>query len=335
MAAAKSRIERPARERDDVLVIERVFDAPRELVFEAWTKPEHLRRWFGPIDYPLSVIEQDARVGGVYTATLRSIHTGPDLAQRGVYKEIVKNEKLVFSFAWGRDHTAGAGEMAVSVVFSDVGQGKTKKTKMTLTQTLLPSAVEREGHRYGWSSTFDRLDAHLRALLRGMGVRDRDIRRRTNFAYPANEPVIVGERVFDAPRALVFEAMTTAEHMARWWGPARYTSIVHEFDARAGGKWRITHANEEGSYTFFGAFLELTPPSKIVWTFAFDDYPPATEYMMLEDLGEGETRVTTRSVYPTMEAREGMRATDMEEGAAESYERLDGLLETLKRRTAA
>jgi uncharacterized protein YndB with AHSA1/START domain len=332
MAAAKSLVKKEAGEREDTLVLERIFDAPRDLVFEAWTKPEHLKRWFGPIDYPLSVIEQDARVGGGYTATLRSIHVGPDLAQRGVYKEIIKNEKIVFSFAWTREHAAGTHEMVVSIVFSDVGSGKAKKTKMSFTQTLLPSIAQRDGHRYGWTSTFDRLDAHLRALLRGLGAEARDTKRRTNFAYPADEPIMIAERTFDAPRELVFEAMTKAEHMAKWWGPARYKSVVHEFDARPGGKWRITHSGEDGDCTFFGDILEVTPPSKFVWTFAFADYPPCTETMTLTDLGDGTTRVTNRSVYPTMEARNGMLETDMEEGASETYDRLDALLETMKAR---
>lgn len=328
MAAAKSLVEPGPQDTADTLVIERIFDAPRDLVFEAWTKPEHLRRWFGPIDYPLSVIEQDAREGGGYKATLRAIDTGPDLHQRGVYREIIKNEKLVFSFSWSAEHTAGVGEMVVSISFSDVG----KKTKMVMTQTLLPSVAQRDGHRYGWTSTFDRLDAHLRTLLRGLGAKDRETKRRVNFAYPADKPVIVMERVFDAPRELVFEAWTKAEHMQKWWGSARYKNTMLEFDARSGGKWRITSTGEDGSFTFFGEFVELTPPSKIVWTFGFVDYPPCTETMTLTDLGDGTTRVSTSSVYPSMESREGMRQTDMEEGAGESYDGLDALLETLKAR---
>jgi uncharacterized protein YndB with AHSA1/START domain len=331
MAAAKNLADLYPQDRADTLVMERIFDAPRDLVFEAWTKPEHLRRWFGPIDYPLSVIEQDAREGGRYTATLRSIHTGPDIAQRGVYKEIVKNEKLVFAFVWGDTHPAGGGEMVVTIRFSDVGSGKAKQTKMIFAQTLLPSVAERDGHRYGWSSTFDRLDAHLRALLREKGVQGRETSRRTNFAYPANEPIMIIERIFDAPRDLVFDALTKAEHMQNWWGAARYTNTIHEFDARPGGKWRITSTGADGSFTFFGEFIEVTRPSKVVWTFAFEDYPPCTEHMTLEDLGNGTTKITNRSVYPTMESRNGMLETDMEEGASESYERLDALLEGMKR----
>lgn len=332
MAAAKSLAELYPQDRADTLVMERIFDAPRDLVFEAWTKPEHLRRWFGPIDYPLSVIEQDAREGGGYKATLRSIDAGPDIAQRGTYKEIVKNEKLVFAFVWGDTHPAGGGEMVVTIRFSDVGSGKAKQTKMVFTQTLLPSLAERDGHRYGWSSTFDRLDAHLRTQLRGLGVKDRETRRRTNFAYPANEPIMIGERIFDAPRELVFEAYTKAEHMEKWWGADRYKNTIIEFDARAGGKWKITSSGEDGSFTFFGDFIEVTPPSKLVWTFGFEDYPPCTEHMTFEDLGDGTTRVTNRSVYPTMDSRNGMLETDMEEGANESYVRLDALLETMKAR---
>jgi uncharacterized protein YndB with AHSA1/START domain len=97
------------------------------------------------------------------------------------------------------------------------------------------------------------------------------------FVYPKDEPTFRVTRTFDAPRALVYEAFTKPEHMARWWGPRRYTSVVHEFDARPGGKWRISHRADGESHDFFGEFRELKAPEKIVQTFGYLDFTPSVD----------------------------------------------------------
>jgi uncharacterized protein YndB with AHSA1/START domain len=135
------------------LVIERVFNAPRELVFRAWTDPEHIREWFGPRDHPATHVTVDVRPGGRWRGCLKSTETGNDLWLGGVYREIVPPERLVFTFAWEEEGERGL-ETLVTITFVEQGT----KTLMTFRQAPFQSTGELEGHHGGWTSTFDRLD---------------------------------------------------------------------------------------------------------------------------------------------------------------------------------
>jgi uncharacterized protein YndB with AHSA1/START domain len=138
------------------LLIERVFNAPRELVFRAWTDPDHIRKWFGPRDHPATHMTMDVRPGGRWRGCLQSTETGNDLWLGGVYREIVPPERLVFTFAWEEEGERGL-ETLVTITFAE----RDGKTHMTFRQTPFQSDNERDGHRGGWTSSFDRLDDHL------------------------------------------------------------------------------------------------------------------------------------------------------------------------------
>jgi len=138
---------------DRVLTIARLFDAPRELVWRAWTDPKHAINWWGPRDYPAREVEMDVRVGGRWRHCLRSTETGADLWHGGVFREVVPPERLVFTFAWEEEGERGI-ENVVTITFTAQG----KKTLMNFRQTPFQSAEERDGHQGGWGSAFDRLD---------------------------------------------------------------------------------------------------------------------------------------------------------------------------------
>lgn len=143
-------------------------------------------------------------------------------------------------------------------------------------------------------------------------------------------------RVFDAPRDLVFEAHSSAEHMKNWWGPRKYETVSAEVDFRPGGKWRIVHRGPDGQeYGFHGEFKEIVPPERIVWTFEFEGAPGqvAVETMALEE-HEGKTTLTATSDAGSKEARDAVLESGMQEGAAETWDRLAEYLETLRARTA-
>jgi uncharacterized protein YndB with AHSA1/START domain len=143
------------------LIITRVFHAPRELVYKAWTDPRHAKQWWGPRDYPATYVGMDDRPGGRWRSCLTSTETGKELWQGGVIREIAPPERLVFTFAWAEEGERGL-ETLVTVTFAD----ENGKTLMTFRQTPFQSVEERDGHRGGWSSAFDRLDEQLaRALL--------------------------------------------------------------------------------------------------------------------------------------------------------------------------
>ncbi|MFL5477524.1 MAG: SRPBCC domain-containing protein [Gemmatimonadaceae bacterium] len=141
------------------LVIERTFNAPRDLVWEVWSDSTQAKNWWGPTGFTLPFLEMDQRVGGKWRAQMRS-PDGTDMWQHGVYREIVPPEKTAYTLIWDADP---ATQMLVSVVFKEKGA----KTQMTFTQEGFKSAADREGHKAGWSQTFDRLATYLEQITGG------------------------------------------------------------------------------------------------------------------------------------------------------------------------
>ena len=149
---------------------------------------------------------------------------------------------------------------------------------------------------------------------------------------------IVMTRVFDAPRDLVFEAHSSCEHLSHWWGPRKYEIVSCDVDFRPGGAWRIAHRTPDGSeeHGFRGEYREIVPPERIVWTFEYEGWPGqvSVETLTLEER-DGKTTLTSTSVHDSVEARDAMLESGMEEGAAETMERLDEYLEVLRARKSA
>lgn len=143
---------------------------------------------------------------------------------------------------------------------------------------------------------------------------------------------IVMTRVFDAPRELVFEAVTKPEHLKEWWGPRGFTLPVCEIDFRPGGAYRFVSADAEGNeYAFRGEYREIVPPERVVWTFEFEGMPGMVSVDTLTIVEEdGSTTLTSTSVFDSIEQRDGMLQSGMETGAAESYDRLAELLEKMQ-----
>ena len=139
------------------LAITRVFDAPRALVFKAWTDPKSAIHWWGPREHPATYLDMDVRVGGAWRHCLTSKDTGKDLWAGGIFHEIEPPERLVFTFAWDEEGERGI-ETLVTVMFADQGG----KTKMTFHQAPFQSVAERDGHIDGWSSMFDRFDEQFK-----------------------------------------------------------------------------------------------------------------------------------------------------------------------------
>jgi len=151
----------------------------------------------------------------------------------------------------------------------------------------------------------------------------------------AEDTTLVVERIFDAPRELVWQAMTTPKHIARWYGRTGTTTTVVEMDVRPGGKWRLIAHTQDGKneVPFAGEHLEVQQPEKVVRTFVFDvppfnSGPPAVETLTLEDLG-GKTKVLSSTRFPFAEALSGAVSSGLAEGSVEQYDRLADLLTEL------
>lgn len=145
---------KPVARGGQVLEIVRVLDAPRVLVFKAWSSAEHLARWWGPKDFSAPSLSMDFRPGGTYRHAIRSAD-GTDYWMRGVYREIVEPERIVFTFAWGDD--APEPETLVTVTFEE----HNGKTRLTFRQEPFATIEERDSHASGWGECIDRLEAYL------------------------------------------------------------------------------------------------------------------------------------------------------------------------------
>ena len=145
-----------AEERERELVITRIFDAPRHLVFQAWTEPDRATRWWGPQGFVTTYCNMDVRPGGAFRVCMRS-PAGAEHWKQGVYREVVEPERLVFTFAWEDAEGKPGHQTLVTVTFAEHGN----KTELTLHQAVFESVSRRDEHRRGWASTLKRFAEYL------------------------------------------------------------------------------------------------------------------------------------------------------------------------------
>jgi len=308
-------------DKQEELVMTRVFDAPRERVFDILTKPEHLQKWWGPKGVSHPIVELDGRVGGQFFLGQR----GGDGAMHyevGVVREITPPSRFVFAFhfadekrrrvplSWAGVPDGWEGEIVHEVTLAAEGT----RTRVTIRLTGFPSSKWGEMAKYGLAESFDRLEY---AVVDDMKV----------AKSGARELVIT--RTFNAPRALVYEALTKAEHVQRWWGPRQYGPVTAVSDFRAGGRYRFAQGSPQGEVAFSGEIRESSP-ERIVYTEEFEAMPGhgALVTVTLEERG-GKTLLTMRSVYQTQEDRDAVIASGMEWGARLSYLQLDEVIDSL------
>ena len=150
----------------------------------------------------------------------------------------------------------------------------------------------------------------------------------TQIVVDPDVPLVRIVREFDAPPSKVFRAHTDPELVAQWMGPRSAQNRIDQWDCRTGGSWRYVAVQEGQEYGFRGTFHEVRPDELIVQTFTFEGMPDgvALEKLVLEDLGDGRTRLTATSLVDSFADRDAFLASGMEYGVREGYERLDALL---------
>jgi uncharacterized protein YndB with AHSA1/START domain len=273
---------------DREIVQERVFDAPRELVWKAWTDPRHIDQWWGPNGFRNQTFSMDFKVGGTWRFVMHG-PDGKDWPNWVRYEEISAPERLVYAHG-------GEGDEAhfhVTVIFTEQG----RRTKVSM-RSVFPTAeaceaVKKFGAIEGGRQTLARLAGHLPYLEDGSADRS-----------------MVLTRLFDAPPKLVFEAWSTPAMLARWWGPKGFTLPVCELDFRPGGAYRMVMRGPDGNdYPFHGDFREIVPNQRIVFH-AVIEHAPGVEVLTTVTFVEedGKTRLTVRQDVPAMkEAAAGQR----------------------------
>ena len=150
----------------------------------------------------------------------------------------------------------------------------------------------------------------------------------TQFIVPPGKQEITIRRRFEAPRELVFKAFSDSQLIPQWWGPARYTTTVDKMEVHPGGMWRFSQRDADGNeFAFHGFYHQVLSPERLVYTFEFEGVPGhiALETIQLEAQGD-KTLLTDHMVFQSLEDRDGMYESGMEDGSRESLERIEALL---------
>jgi uncharacterized protein YndB with AHSA1/START domain len=151
-------------------------------------------------------------------------------------------------------------------------------------------------------------------------------------ATPQGDAEVVLTRLFAAPRHIVYQAMTRAEHIRRWWGQLGegYSVPVCEMDLRVGGKWRFVNRHPRGEAAFHGEILEIVPNERLVFTEIFEQFPDVVSVVTSVYSDEGGcTRLTATVRYPSTMVRDMVLGTGMARGAGISYDRLEDVAHEL------
>ncbi|MCC7558756.1 MAG: SRPBCC family protein [Methanobacteriaceae archaeon] len=154
-------------------------------------------------------------------------------------------------------------------------------------------------------------------------------------AEPGKQEIVI-TREFEAPRELVFKAFTDPELYVQWVGPRDLTMTLEIFEPEDGGSWRYIQKDPGGNeFAFHGVNHEITAPERIIGTFEFDGLPEKGHVILekstFESLPGNRTKLTSISIFFTVEDRDGMLLSGMEEGINDSYNRLDELLEGMQK----
>jgi uncharacterized protein YndB with AHSA1/START domain len=319
--------ERPGEGSD--LVITRIFDAPRELVWKEWTEPERFKQWWGPKGFTSPSAELDVRVGGNYLASMKSPE-GLEVWSTGTYGEVREPERLTMSdsFADAMGNVVPASyykmpgefplELQVTVTFQEHGG----KTTMTLRHSGMPPESAKDSES-GWNESFDKMEKNMHDEI--------FVQMKTLVLVEPGTQAATIIRVQDAPRDLVFKAQTTPELFEQFWGPERYTTRVERMEVRKGGVWRALQRDPEGNESAFNGVYHEVTPERIIDTWEWEGMPGHVhlETIKMEEI-EGRTKLTNISVFQSVEDRDGMYQAGMVEGSEATMDRMAKLLRKMK-----
>ncbi len=284
MSANNARISAKMGSSEWDLVLTRTFDAPRELVFRAWTDPKHVAGWWGPNGFTNPVCEVDARVGGEMRIHMRAPN-GVVYPMKGVFEEIDEPEHLVFISSALDENGNSMFDVLNTVTFID-RRGKTELTlqaRVVRATAVAPQYLK--GMEAGWTQSLDRLGNHLDSVHEG-GRKGMHLAK--NSSDTADRE-IVATRIFNAPREIVWKMWADPGHVVQWWGPKGFTTTIQEMDVRVGGTWRlIMHGPDGRDYHNHIVYLEIREPERLVY-----EHTPetVTEPVRFRSLGAGCTCV--------------------------------------------
>ena len=317
MPVAERRSETMTRERatvervsDTELVWRHTLRAKAPVVFDAYTKPELVKRWWAPKSRGLEMVqcEADVRVGGAYVYALAR---GGKIVVTftGKYLEISRPDRVVYTAAMA----PYPDEIVATVTFKEKdGMTELESREVYPSKKVLEQAIA-SGMEEGALETMDLL-AEL-------------VEKRTGVERKSDLELVV-TRIVEAPARVVFDAWTKADLFRKWWVPKSFglTLLSCEMDARVGGQYRLAFPHEGSTMEFFGTYLEVTPHSRLVWTNEEGDGKTVTTVTFEEH--EGRTLVVVHDLYPSKEARDSGSMDAM----PEALDQLEDLLASLPTR---
>jgi uncharacterized protein YndB with AHSA1/START domain len=222
------------------IIITRVFDAPRSLVFKAWTDPQHLAQWWGPRGFTNPRCEIDVRPGGLIRIDMRAPN-GTIYPMAGVYLEIVEPERLTYTSGALDEKGKQLFELLHTVAFAE----KNGKTTLTITSRVVKTTPTAAKYIGGFKAGMTQSLERLAGLVTGK-----------------TEPLIF-ERTLNAPPALIWRAITAKEDMRRW-----YFDLA-EFEPRAGFEFQFVVEHEGNTYDHRCKVTEVIPQRKIAYTWRY------------------------------------------------------------------
>jgi uncharacterized protein YndB with AHSA1/START domain len=238
------------------LLVSRVFPVPRQLVFQAWTSAEHLKRWFCPAGFAVPEADVEFRVGGRFHICMRSPE-GRDYRSKGHIVEIVPDSRLVIDMSAIAESGAPQFRAYTTVTFSQEGRGTRMDVSQEYTLFDAPQSML-DGAPQGWSQTLDRLEVEV---------------QRIRQLEPASRSVTHGifriERSYKATRAQVFKALTDPGAKASWFGGGDgYTVLQREMDVRPGGRELLKGRWDTGMESTFEAFYhDIVPDERLMYSY--------------------------------------------------------------------
>jgi uncharacterized protein YndB with AHSA1/START domain len=342
---SKSDVADRGKEEDEGMTITREFNAPRQMVWRAWTEPDLYTKWWGPAGFTSPACKIDLRVGGKYLCCMRS-PDGKDYWTTGTYREIAPPSLLIMtsSFADERGNIVPASyydmsadialETVVTVRLQEIDDKKRTKLILTHAGIAKMSALERSSMEQGWNESLDKMEAALGGHPVPAPAKA-SVSRTIFIAEPGKQDVTV-TREFNAKRDLVFKAFTDPSLYPKWIGPRGYATKLEKFEPKSGGSWRYTQKDPSGNtFSFHGVYHEVLAPERMIDTFEFEGLPEkghvSLETAKFDELPGGRTRLTIHAVYMSVADRDGMVGSGMEWGLNESLERLTELLADMQK----
>lgn len=297
-------IETPSAPR--TLVLTRVFDAPRALVWEAWANPRHLAQWWGPHEYTAPRAEMDLGPGGALHIDMRA-PDGSVQAVTGTVREATAPERLVFTSRLTDEDGDLFFEILTTVTLADRNGRTALRLEARVLQAAPGAAGPLAGMEEGWSQSLDRLASDV--------------------ATRGSEREMVVTRVLDAPRELVWEAWTNPAHIGQWWGPDGFATTTTVMDVRPGGRFEHVMYGPDGTdYPNLTVYHEVVTPERLVYSNrgGGEDGAEASfrATVTLDEMG-ARTRITMRAEFQSTEARAFVMAKfGAYEGAHQTLNRL-------------